>query len=279
MNKNYVFAGIGVVGIVVGIIVLVMMNTHPSLAEIVENKDCQEFGKFDHRMDETYGYDIKKMKAELNISDELFSKAVLLGIDCSFDAVKSMYGNDSSDEDDTKISSEYASIQLKLVVGIIQNRDCEGIKRWVDSYGYSGDDIGLDSKTMGDIISYEPYCITRPVANESGIDVRETWNGYSEWDSNYRALYSQEIEEALKNTKSNLEVIQEAVEIINEKDCKQFVEWFEDNIDHVCVLDTYYDDKFDLYTYWMYCEDPNTVLNDNGIDIEEKWDHHYRWDE
>ncbi len=40
-----------------------MINTHLSLAEIVENKDCQELGKYDQRMDEIYGYDVNKAKS------------------------------------------------------------------------------------------------------------------------------------------------------------------------------------------------------------------------
>lgn len=177
MNKNYIFAGVGVIGIIVVIIVLVMMNTHPSLTEIVENKDCQELGKYDQRMDETYGFDIKKGKAEENISDELWSKAISLGIDCSFDAVKSVYGNDLSDED---------------------------------------------------------------------------------------------------NTKSSYDVIYEAAEIIKERDCKQFVEWYNANYQYIQYLD--FMSKPDLDSYKKYCKDPYTVLDGNGIDIEEKWGYYSTWD-
>lgn len=43
------------IGIVIIAIVLIMIfNSTMSLESIIANKDCQELGKFDKRMDETY---------------------------------------------------------------------------------------------------------------------------------------------------------------------------------------------------------------------------------
>jgi len=307
MNKNYVFAGIGVVGIVAVIIVLVMMNTHPSLAEIVENKDCQELGKYDQRMDEIYGLDVKKAKAEENISNELWSDATSLYWDCSFDAVKSMYGNDSSDEDNTKSTSDVRRDVLREAGIIIHKRDCKEFVEWYDdnidrvrqirdydTYFKTG--INWVTEPQSELDSYHKYCKDpNTVLSENGIDVEEKWIfnhsrtsdlNYDIWDSYYTDLYLSDIEETLKNTKSDSEVISEAAEIIQKRDCKQFVEWYDDNIDHVGVLDNgssrFYDDSADLDFYRMYCEHPDTVLeflDDNGIDIDDdEWWFYDKWD-
>lgn len=153
MPKLIIPAAIARIVIVAIIIGLVMMNTHPSLAEIVENKDCQELGKFDQRMDEIYGYDVKKAKANENISDELFSKARSLGIDCAFDAVKSMHSDNTSDEYDSKSASE---IKFEAAE-IIKERDC---KQFVEWYKNNIDHVGvLDStRDMVDIMSHNWEC-------------------------------------------------------------------------------------------------------------------------
>ena len=296
MAKPVTYAVIGgaIVAIVV-IIALVMMNTHPSLTEIVENKDCQELGKYDQRMDDTYGFDVKKMKVEESISNELWSDAMSLYWDCSFDAVKSMYGNDSSDEDDTKSTSDV----LREAAIIIHKRDCKQFVEWYDdnidrvrqisdydTYFKTG--INWVTEPQSELDSYHKYCKDpNTVLSENGIDVEEKWIfnhrhtsnlNYDIWDSYYTDLYLSDIEETLKNTKSDSEVISESAEIIKKRDCKQFVEWYDDNIDRVSVLDTY-NDEYDLNHYRMYCENPNTILNENGIDVEEKWIYYSTWDE
>ncbi len=99
----------------------------------------------------------------------------------------------------------------------------------------------------------------------------------------YRLYYLQKMEESLKNSKSDDVVIYEAAEIIKERDCKQFVEWYKDNIDHIGVLDSIdvmdaINDRVDLELYSIYCKDPDTVLDENGIDIEENWSYYSKWD-
>ncbi len=80
---------------------------------------------------------------------------------------------------------------------------------------------------------------------------------------------SESFKESLKNAKSNNDVRYEAAEIIKERDCKQFVEWYEDNSLYVRDLSFIY--ELDLDSYNKYCKDPDTVLDENGIDIEERW--------
>jgi len=165
-----------VILVIVAIIVLVIMNTHPSLAEIVENKDCQELGKFDKRMDATYGYDVNKAKTELNISDKLYSKAISLGIDCSFDAVVNMDDNNMSDEDNSKNEE-----LMNIVIGAIQNRECQTVLDWLDENGYASK-VGFTPKELGDLISYKTYCTNYVLLDDNGIDTKETWKRYPEWD-------------------------------------------------------------------------------------------------
>jgi len=222
MNKNYVFAGIGTV--VITIIVLVMMNVHPNLAEIVESKDCQELGKFDKRMDEIYGYDVNKAKAELNISNELYSKAVSLGIDCAFDAVGNMYGDNTSDEDNSKNEE-----LMNIVIGAIQNRDCQRVLDWIHEHGYASD-IGFSSKELGDIISYKTYCENFTIMNADGIDTKETWKEYAEWDAKPHPELS---------TRDKVNI--DAVKIIQNKDCNEFNIWKEENKTYFNMINQKYE--------------------------------------
>ena len=272
-----VIAGIVIVAVIIG---LIIMNTHPSLAEIVENNDCQELNKFDLRMDATYGYDVEKAKAQENISDELFSKAQSLGIDCAFDAVSDMHDDNTSEN----ISNEelyrnggedYISCGISTSCGkeiegeaaeIIKNRDCNRFVEWYENNKRFVDDMYFEYKN--DIESYNEYCKDPDtVLDENGIDTEEQWSIYNEslhkgstqydkWDREYRYNYLSEIEESLKNSKSDLNVIYEFDEIIKGEDCKQFMVWYENNIDHVDVLDSY-DDLEDIMTHAWGCEIQN----------------------
>ena len=253
-----IIAGI-VIAVIVVIGVLVMtVNTHPSLAKIVENEDCQELGKWDQRMDEKYGYDVKKLKSELNISKELWSDAIDLGMGCAFDAVSEMYG-DSSEENESKSDLEIVYEASK----IIKARDCKQFVEWYDDNRRYVKQISYTYKL--DLESYHKYCEnTDTVLDENGIDVEEQWSmyksgtRYEKWDRNYRYGYLSEIEETLKNSKSDSKVMYEYTEIIKEQNCKQFIEWYEDNIDHVDVLDSV-DDMTNIIVYSYDCEIQNLV--------------------
>ncbi len=217
MIKLIIPITIGITIVVIVLVLIMVFSSTMSLDSIVANKDCKELGKFDKRMDETYGYDVNKAKAELNISDELYSKAISLGIDCSLDAVGSMHGDNTSDEDNSKNEE-----LMNIVIGAIQNRDCQRVLDWINEYGYTSD-VGFSSKELGDIVNYKTYCENFTIVNANGIDTKETWKEYAEWDAKPHPELS-------IRDKANMD----AVKIIQNKDCNEFNIWKEEN-------ETYFD--------------------------------------
>ena len=84
-----------------------------------------------------------------------------------------------------------------------------------------------------------------------------------------------------ENLKTSLDVIHEVAQIIQKRDCIEFVEWYKNNkysIQYNTRLSLDIEKQMILESYNEYCEDPNTVLDENGIDVEEKWDSYYYWD-
>ena len=85
MNKKIPIVGGVVIIAAVIVIIFAMQSPSAELASIIASKDCNALAKFDAKYQHS-------TPEELGISDELFAKAVNMGVECVFDTTKDLFG-------------------------------------------------------------------------------------------------------------------------------------------------------------------------------------------
>lgn len=161
MNKNYLFAGIGAVSIVIILsVVLSVLGASINLDQILANKDCAALEKWEAE----YIYD-----ENLNLTNEQKKKIMSVGLGCVGKAMNNVFGNsDSSSTVSDNIEENKEAIMI--FDEIIETKFCKGLEEWKEIHGKSPDFLSDEQKK--DDFRLEISCTERitgeGVVNEDG---------------------------------------------------------------------------------------------------------------